>query len=472
MGVLIPTHLEDLDVTDATFACPDLTTFCRVDELGLEVVGQRLEPGRAVLACRVVEPDDWCRRCGQRGVLRDTVVRRLAHEPLGWRPTILEVVVGRYRCGDCSHVWRQDTAKAAEPRAKLSRRGLRWALEGIVVQHLTVARIAEGLAVSWNTANNAVLAEGRRVLIADPARFDGVAVIGVDEHVWRHTRRGDRYVTVIIDLTPVRDGTGPARLLDMVEGRSKKAFQDWLAERPQDWRDGVDVVAMDGFSGFKTATAEELPEAATVMDPFHVVRLAGNALDECRRRVQLATCGHRGRKSDPLYTCRRTLHTGADLLTDRQRTRLAALFAADAHAEVEATWQMYQRTVAAYREPDRTKGRTMMAALITTLSTGVPKPLTELITLGRTLKKRAADVLAYFDRPGTSNGPTEAINGRLEHLRGSALGFRNLTNYIARSLLETGGFRPRLHPRGVSEKMHQFAEVIPDQDAVVIADPA
>jgi len=59
-----------------------------------------------------------------------------------------------------------------------------------------------------------------------------------------------------------------------------------------------------------------------------------------------------------------------------------------------------------------------------------------------TLKKRAADVLAYFDRPGTSNGPTEAINGRLEHLRGSALGFRNLTNYIARSLLETGGFSP------------------------------
>ncbi|MCK0114325.1 transposase, partial [Ornithinimicrobium sp. F0845] len=43
-------------------------------------------------------------------------------------------------------------------------------------------------------------------------------------------------------------------------------------------------------------------------------------------------------------------------------------------------------------------------------------------------------------------GPTEAINGRLEHLRGSALGFRNLTNYIARALLETGGFRPQLHP--------------------------
>jgi transposase len=411
------------------------------------VTGQHLATDRAVLACRITDDDSWCRRCGEQGTVRDSVTRQLAHEPFGWRPTTLLVMIRRYRCAGCAHVWRQDSVKAAEPRAKLSRRGLRWALEAIVCQHLSVARIAEALAVSWNTANNAVLAEGRRVLIADPDRFDGVAVIGVDEHVWRHTRRGDKYVTVIIDLTPVRDKTGPARLLDMVEGRSKKAFQDWLADRPKQWRDGVEVVAMDGFSGFKTATAEELPDAATVMDPFHVVRLAGNALDECRRRVQLDTCGHRGRKTDPLYACRRTLQTGADLLTDKQKTRLTALFAIDAHAEVEATWTMYQRTVAAYRHPDRKTGRTMMAALIATLSAGVPKSLQEVITLGRTLKKRAADVLAYFDRPGTSNGPTEAINGRLEHLRGSALGFRNLTNYIARSLLETGGFRPQLHPR-------------------------
>ena len=113
MGVLIPTHLEDLDVTDATFACPDVTPFCRVDELGLVVVGQRLEPQRAVLACRVVKQDQWCRRCGCEGVVRDTVVRRLAHEPLGWRPTVLEVTIRRYRCTGCGHVWRQDTTKAA-----------------------------------------------------------------------------------------------------------------------------------------------------------------------------------------------------------------------------------------------------------------------------------------------------------------------------------------------------------------------
>jgi transposase len=204
---------------------------------------------------------------------------------------------------------------------------------------------------------------------------------------------------------------------------------------------------MDGFSGFKTATTEQLPAATAVMDPFHVVRLAGDALDRCRRRVQQDLHGHRGRKDDPLYRARRTLHTGADLLTDKQRRRLEELFATDAHVEVEATWGVYQRMIAAYREPDRTRGREIMTTLVASLSHDVPTPLTELITLGRTLKQRAADILAYFDRPGTSNGPTEAINGRLEHLRGSALGFRNLTNYIARCLLEAGGFRPRLHRR-------------------------
>lgn len=104
----------------------------------------------------------------------------------------------------------------------------------------------------------------------------------------------------------------------MVEGRSKHAFKTWLAERPDAWRDALEVVAMDGFTGFKTATTEELPDAVAVMDPFHVVRLAGEALDKCRRRAQQAIHGHRGMKNDPLYSARRTLHTGADRLTNRQ----------------------------------------------------------------------------------------------------------------------------------------------------------
>lgn len=189
----------------------------------------------------------------------------------------------------------------------------------------------------------------------------------------------------------------------MVEGRSKQAFKTWLAERPRAWRDQVEVVAMDGFAGFKTATTEELPEAVAVMDPFHVVRLAGDALDRCRRRVQQTIHGHRGRKDDPLYRARRTLHTGAGLLTDRQKARLAALFDPDAHGdrhvEVEVTWSIYQRMIAAYREPDRSKGREVLLKLIESISHGVPTALVEVRTLGRTLKKRTDDVLAYFRPP-------------------------------------------------------------------------
>ncbi len=173
-------------MSEPTFATPDLTTFARLDELGLVVTGQRVSTTRVVLACRVVEPDDWCHDCGCQGRLRDTVVRRLAHEPFGWRPTTLWVRVRRYTCTGCARVWRQDTSKAAPARAKISRRGLRWALEGIVVAHLSMARVAAGLAVAWDTANTAVLAEGKRLLIEDKNRFDGVAVIGVDEHCVRH----------------------------------------------------------------------------------------------------------------------------------------------------------------------------------------------------------------------------------------------------------------------------------------------
>jgi transposase len=103
--------------------------------------------------------------------------------------------------------------------------------------------------------------------------------------------------------------------------------------------------------------------------------------------------------------------------------------------------------IAAYREPDRKRGRERMQQLIDSIGHSVPTALLEVVTLGQTVRRRAVDVLAFFDRPVNSIGPTSAINGRLELLRGSALGFHNLTTYVARSLLATGGFRPQLQPR-------------------------
>lgn len=225
--------------------------------------------------------------------------------------------------------------------------------------------------------------------------------------MWRHTRRGDRYVTVIIDLTPVRDRSGPARLLNVVPGRPKKPLQD-LARR------SGRVLAWAGRGGShgtvspgpESAAGEELPQARAVMDPFHVVSLAASKLDQCRRRIQRAITGRRGRAGDRLYRARRTPLTGAGLLTDTQTERLETLFADDRHAAVQASWGVYQHLIQAYRTEEAGLGKYLTQRLIDSLKQAIPEGLEEIQTLARTPISRSQDVLAYFDRPRTSNGPT------------------------------------------------------------------
>ncbi len=111
---------------------------------------------------------------------------------------------------------------------------------------------------------------------------------------------------------------------------------------------------------------------------------------------------------------------------------------------MEVAWSVYQKMISAYRHTDLAKGKRLMSRLIGKIATGVPAGIEEIARLGRTLKRRREDILAYFDHPGSSNGPTEALNGRLEHLLGIAQGSRNLTHYTARSLIHTGGLRHQL----------------------------
>ena len=107
----------------------------------------------------------------------------------------------------------------------------------------------------------------------------------------------------------------------------------------------------------------------------------------------------------------RILHTRSCLLPPRQQHRILDLFASDCHVALEATWSVYQNIIDAYRDPNKIRGKALMQTEIDHLSdTGVPGPLTEIITLGRTLKRRPRDILAYFDHPHTTGDPTEAIN--------------------------------------------------------------
>ena len=426
-------------------------TIVRTVELGVTITDAAVDGEATVVFCTLLDDGVGrrCPGCGDEGIYRDTVIRKVTDVPVVGHPLRLRVRVPRYRCPNpaCEReVFAHNTSALARPGWSTTRRCARYILRRLMIDRATVAAVARELGLSWDTVNTIALDATRTIIAADTTRLDGVRVIGVDEHRWSHTRRpGDHgYVTVIVDLTPVLEGRGRARLLDLVPGRSAAALKSWLANQTAAFRDQVEVVAMDGFGGYKTAATDVLPEATPVMDPFHTVALAGDKLDLCRQRIQQQTCGHRGRAGDPLYRVRRTLRTRYPLLNTRQKTRLETVFADEAHIAVQICWSFYQRLIAAYAHPDRRRGKTMMTTIINALRTGLPPGLEELAQLGRTLHRRRADVLAYFDHHA-SNGPTEAINGRLEALRRNALGFRNLTHYRIRSLLHCGNLTPQIN---------------------------
>lgn len=87
----------------------------------------------------------------------------------------------------------------------------------MVLKSKNVLACAKDLACSWDAVNRAVLDRGVELLIGNEHRFEGVEAISVDEHVWQHTVKGSRYVTVVVDLTPRKDGR-PARLQDHSRG--------------------------------------------------------------------------------------------------------------------------------------------------------------------------------------------------------------------------------------------------------------
>ena len=106
----------------------------------------------------------------------------------------------------------------------------------------------------------------------------------------------------------------------------------------------------------------------------------------------------------------------ASLLTVKQQHRLAKVLADERHVAFEVTWSIYQDVIDAYQAPDPAEGKKIMTRVIDAIKAGVPAGLDELRSLGQTMKRRRDDILAFFDHPGTSNGPTEAVKCRCRHL--------------------------------------------------------
>ena len=181
-----------------------------------------------------------------------------------------------------------------------------------------------------------------------------------------------------------------------------------------------------------------------MLDAFHVVKLATQAVDEVRRRVQQDIHGHRGRKNDPLYRIRNILRAGAEHLTDRQRARLDAAFAADErHDEVEVAWQCAQQVRSAYHQASHAAGRADRREDPRHASPPARSPRSPASAAPWSSGARRSS--AYFATGGANNGGTEAINGLIELHRRIARGFRNRDNYRLRMLLIGGGLNHTPH---------------------------
>ena len=224
--------------------------------------------------------------------------------------------------------------------------------------------------------------------------------------VWHHQdrrRRGPRELTGIADLTRGKDhptarlsGPGTGKVWHRVQelaGRARKRLPRGGANRdarspPRDSTNAID---------------DQLQDATSVLDAFHIVILAGDAPSEVRRRAGQDTTGHRGRKDDPLYQIRLLLRASRDRLTKRQQERLRAAFTADeAHISVEVAYHCAQQVRDVFHQATPAHGRRLAARLIESLPTC---PIPEIARLGRTLRKWKDAFLAYFDTAGASNAP-------------------------------------------------------------------
>ena len=416
---------------------------------GLRVLTVDRDEGGGGLEVVVESPPGpmGCHGCGVIAYSHGRREVRLVDAPCFDRPVRLVWRKRTWRCGEPScpmKVFTEQAGHVAAPRALLTTRACWWAIKQVRREGASVLGVARQLGTTWNTVWSAIeplLA----AMAADETRFAGVTRLGVDEHVWHHVSekpivdggRGPKQLTGMVDLTPDADATPRARLLDLVPGRSGKAYSDWLEERGQRFRDAVRVATLDPFHGYKNAIDDQLQDATAVLDAFHVVKLGTQAVDEVRRRVQQDIHGHRGRKNDPLYGIRTILRCGAENLTDRQRARLERAISADQrHDEVYVAWQCAQQLRAAYKAKNPTEGRWIAEKVLTSLPTC---PIPEIKRLGKTLKQWRKAFLAYFDTGRASNGGTEAVNGLIELHRRVARGFRNRANYRLRMLLIGGG---------------------------------
>jgi transposase len=382
-----------------------------------------------------------CASCGTRARAKDRRWVSLRDAPSADRAVVIAWWKRVWLCPepDCEVKTWTEQSSLADPRRVLTVRAGEWATDRIEAIEGTPASIARSFGVSWSTLWSAVERIGR-ARVEDPERVGPTAMVGFDETVMQpaHRRRRRRFVTAVVDVTC-------GQILDVFEGHDAADLREWLAGMPASWRDAVQVVSVDPHEGYRSALSSTtlLGEVTMVVDPFHVVRLANQALTRCRQRVQQATVGHRGWKGDPLYNMRKLFLLGAERVDDTGWERIwAALRDGDPDGEVQDCWVAKEKVRDIYLTDDPDRAAVALDDAIAWCAARESGP--ELRRLAKTLRRWHGEIIAHHST-GASNGPVEAANLLIKQVKRSGRGFRNLTNYRLRILL-AGGLPCERHP--------------------------
>jgi transposase len=379
----------------------------------------------------------WCAECGTRAGVKERPVVELVDLPCFGRPARLAWRKHRLCCREplCpAGSWTHVDERIASPAMLLTTRAARWATKQVGRHGRAVSDVADELDCDWHTVNDAMVAYGEALLAADVDRIGDVDALGLDETLFVRTGRfrTQNWCTSVVDVTAGRRAT----LIEVVEGRTAADVSDWIDAQPDEWRAGIDWGVLDMSGPYRKVYNDSLPDAVQVADPFHVVKHAGTKLDECRRRVQNETMGHRGRKDDPLYRARRLLTKAHENLDERGETKLMGLLeTGDPRGEVRMTWHAKETIRELYNIVDPDAADAFLAELIDDMSdTEMP---VEVRSLAGTLRRWRAQITAWHTAR-VSNGPTEALNNLIKRIKRVAFGMRNFDHYRIRVLLYTG----------------------------------
>jgi len=237
--------------------------------------------------------------------------------------------------------------------------------------------------------------------------------IAVDE---TSARRGHRYVTNVLDC----DGRG---LLLMVEGRSAQAlgsFAQALREHGGDPAQ-IQAIAMDMSPAFLKGAAEHFPQAQIVFDKFHVMQLAGQALDSVRRQLQQDGAQLKG----ALWSLR---GNAWNLSLQRQKQRQALC---SQYTKLGRAMTLRDTLQTIYASPDQLTAESQLHWWCAWASRSRLEPFR---SLAKTVRQHWQGILAYF-HTGLTSAAIEAVNGIIQLAKRIARGFRNFAYFRAAAYL-------------------------------------